>query len=123
MTRIDDATVSTESVQLELALVPLVHVEYEQGLSIEERFAIFHDANPHVADDLEAIASDWFARGNTRTSLKALYEQLRYQSGLRTTTDGGYKLNNDFTALYSRLLIVRHPEWADAIQLRERRAA
>ncbi len=54
--------------------------------------------------------------------MKALYERLRWESGIRT--DGSpYRLNNDFTALYSRLLIERRPEWSEAFRLRELRAA
>lgn len=122
MTTIDNATISPQSVQLELTLAPLSEPDYSPDLSIEQRFELFHAANPHVADALEALADQWLSHGHARLGVKALFERLRWESGIQTAGDA-YRLNNDFTALYARLLITRHPDWADAIQTRDRRAA
>jgi len=106
--------------QLELPILePLAEPDYTPGLSIPERFAIFHAANPHVARALEALAAQWLVR-NRRASINALFERLRWESGMTTTGDA-YELNNDFRADYARLLIDRHPEWAAAFSLRRRR--
>lgn len=107
--------------QLELDLRPLVTPVVPKDATISERFKAFHRANLHVAASLEAIARHWFDY-NTKGSMKAFVEQLRWQSG--TVTDGvEYKINNDFTALYARLLIDRNPSWATRLQVRERRSA
>lgn len=108
------------SEQLVLDLSPLTALEYEPHLSIPERFALFHAANPHVADALEVLAAEWLA-GRSRISARDLYARLRWESGIRTEGDV-YLLNNDFTAHYARLLIDRRPEWATAFHLRELRA-
>lgn len=107
----------TTYVDLELPLAPLVHRPTDTRLSLPERFAQFHSDNPHVADALEALAAQWFAAGNQRVGMKALYERLRWESGLRTT-GGAYRLNNDWPAFYARLLLEAHPEWTGRILTR-----
>lgn len=102
-------------------LLPLVTPNYRPEQSIAERFAEFHRENPHVADALEQLADRTLA-GNPRVSTKALVEYLRWETGIAT---GGnrYKLDNSFSAFYSRELLRRRPEWEGRIELRTQRAA
>jgi hypothetical protein len=95
--------------------------------TIEERFASFDAANPHVYVALERLARLRLIRGDKRIGVKALWEELRrtlaktalaYDPDLGTD---GYKLNNDFTALYARKLIDGHPELAAVIEVRRRK--
>lgn len=109
------------STQLALDLPPLVTPLVPKSATITERFEAFHEANPHVADALESLARTWFQR-RQKTGMKALVEQLRWQSGISTDGDE-YRINNNFTALYARLLIERNPDWADRIETRIRRTA
>ena len=106
--------------QLTLPLAPLVEPDYTPELTIAERFAAFHAANPHVADALEALAAEWLAH-HRKVGVKALVERLRWESGIQTHGDA-YRINNVFTAHYARLLIDRRPEWADRIETRALRA-
>ncbi|MBO9524307.1 MAG: hypothetical protein J7518_22445 [Nocardioidaceae bacterium] len=103
--------------QLAFDLAPLVEPTYEKDATLAERFAAFHDANPHVADALEHLAAQWLTR-HDHVGMKALFERLRWESGIRTEGDP-YCLNNNWTAYYARLLIERRPEWASAFRLRE----
>ncbi len=119
MTAFDPATVTTDSVQLELVLAPLVHPVYEPSMSNAEKFAAFHAANPHVADALEALAAQKLAV-KPRVGMGALYERLRWEADIQTIGDQ-YRLNNNHRAYYTRLLEARHPEWAGRIPKREQR--
>ena len=102
--------------QLALDLSPLVTPDYAPEATIAERFEAFHAANPHVADALEVLAGQWLAR-HRKVGVKALIERLRWEAGVQTdATD--YRLNNTLTSRYARLLIDRHPEWADRIETR-----
>lgn len=98
-----------------LDLTPLDVPDYAPELTIAERFDAFHDANPHVATALEHLAGQWLAR-HKRVGMKALVERLRWESGIQTS--GVWKLNNNFTSLYARLLLARHPEWEGRIETR-----
>lgn len=108
--------------QLSLDLAPLTVPDYEPELSIAERFAIFHAANPQVADTLEHLARHWFAAGHTKVGVKALAERARWESGLSTSGEP-WRINNSYVSLYARLLIERHPSWAERIETRELRSA
>lgn len=100
-----------------LDLQPLTTPEYDAELSLAERFAIFHQKNPHVADALEFLARQWLAAGNHKIGMKALFERLRWESGIQTSADV-YRLNNSYVAFYARLLIERHPIWREYIDTR-----
>ncbi|MBU5946442.1 hypothetical protein [Streptomyces sp. PAM3C] len=88
------------------------------GQTITEQFGAFDAHNPHVYRALERMAACRLAAGATRISLKDLFEDIR-----RQLPYGAAGLNNNFTALYARRLIDDHPHWADAFELRRRRAA
>lgn len=102
--------------QLTLNLTPLVEPIYETGMTLEERFEAFHAANPHVADALESLAAQWLSR-HRKVGVKSLGETLRWASGIQTDGDP-YRINNSYLSRYARLLIERHPEWADSIETR-----
>lgn len=103
-------------------IAPLVTPDHEAEATIEERFAAFHEANTWVYDALVALIRDWLATGHTRVGLKQMFEVLRWSYG-RSTVGDTFRCNNDYTSRYARLILRRHPEWADAIEVRELRAA
>ena len=85
--------------------------------TIDERFADFHAAHPWVLEALEDLTARWIEAGGGRIGVKALFEQLRW-SQPNISNDRPFRLNNDFTSRYARLLCSRHPEWAGVFQLR-----
>ena len=44
--------------QLTLNLTPLVEPIYETGMTLDERYAAWIDANPHVLDAFEQVAAE-----------------------------------------------------------------
>lgn len=91
-------------------------------ISLTDKFRAFHAQNPHVYTRLEQRTAELVASGQRRVGIGALFEQLRYEARLETNGDA-FRLNNDYRADYVRLLIARHPEWADAFETRERKSA
>jgi hypothetical protein len=108
--------------QLAFGTAPLIHAVPDTTLTIQERFEQFHANNPWVYDALEALTADWLTRGHRRVGIKQMFEVVRWQYG-RATEGDAFKCNNDFTSRYARALLDAHPEWADAIETRELRAA
>lgn len=121
MNTFDHATASTDSVQLELSLAPLIEPTFTPDMSLADRFEAWHAANPHVADALELLAASWLEH-HEAVGMGALYERLRWESGIRTEGDA-YKLNNSYRAFHSRVLLDRHPNWVGRIRIREQKAA
>ena len=104
--------------QLALDLSPLTEPDYEPTLTLDERFDLFHEANPHVADALEHLAETWLLR-HRRVGVKFLTEQARWLSGTDFETTGEpWRLNNSYTSRYARLLLARRPEWQGRIETR-----
>lgn len=96
---------------------PIVSVN-AHGLTLEQRFYAFHQANPQVYARLRDLALASVRRGR-RFGIKALFEILRWQYAMQTddpTSD--YKLNNSYTSFYARLLMEREPELVDYFETR-----
>lgn len=87
---------------------------------IEERFQEFHETNPHVYEQLRNLALRLKRRGRTRYGMKGLFEVLRWQHAMETD-DPEFKLNNNYTAHYARLLMEREPELAGFFEIRKSR--
>jgi hypothetical protein len=84
----------------------------------DERFEKFHARNEHVYRLIKEIALDMLRSGKTHSSMKKIYEIIRDMAPVHT--DGKpYKLNNDFTPCYTRLLIKDVPELAGFFETRE----
>lgn len=74
-------------------------------------FLAFHAQNPHIYEELERIALTLKRSGVHRWGIKALWEVLRYELVLRTSSSAhSFRLNNNYTAYYARLLMETCPE-------------
>lgn len=83
-----------------------------------QRFERFHFDNPRVFEVLESLVEEWVARfGITPLGIRMLWERARWELIVETAT-ADYKLNNNYTGYYARLLIWHHPEWRDLFELR-----
>ena len=90
----------------------------KKGLSIEERFEIFHRGNPHVYAVLVRVARRMKRSGKVKTwSMKAAFEVVRYRA--IETYGQDWKLNNDYTSHYARLIMEREKELAGFFRTRE----
>jgi hypothetical protein len=86
--------------------------------SIADRFEEFHRANPAVYSTLVALARQWASKtGNRKLGMKTLYERTRWEISL-DTSDPNFKLNNNFTAFYSRLIMEQEPDLAGMFDCR-----
>jgi hypothetical protein len=78
--------------------------------SIAERFEVFHRENPHVYRTLVRLARQWVtSTGKRKLGIKSLFEVTRWQLAIETS-DPDYKLNNNFTAFYARLIHNQEPD-------------
>ena len=82
-----------------------------------ERFKEFHSQNPDVYQGFKNLAFEMKNTGRTRYSAQAIIYVLRWESDLKTTGDV-FKINNDFTSIYSRLMCHHYPEFRNFFELR-----
>ena len=93
-----------------------------RGLTIDQAFLAFHEANPWVYRSIVALAREWIAADQKRNSIKAIFEWLRRDYGLKTRRSD-FKLNNNFTSRYVRLIAQEDMELAATFETRRLRAA
>lgn len=112
---------NSETVQLQLPFITIKRGDRKtlvSSASIDDRFYWFHALNPSVYEALKQLALDAKRRGVKRYGMKALFEVLRYSHTLRTLSDD-FKLNNDFTSRYARMLMENEPELKGFFEKRE----
>ncbi|MCX6786863.1 MAG: hypothetical protein NTU85_03580 [Candidatus Kaiserbacteria bacterium] len=92
-------------------------------LTIQERFELFHAANPQVYRVLREMALALAAQGQKRIGVKMLWEVLRYRFLVQAVPVGGdeFRLNNVFTSRYARWLDAE-PGLQGRIELRQLKA-
>lgn len=83
-----------------------------------DRFEAFHRSNPQVFDRLKTMCLDLRSRGFTRWGIKNLWEKLRFDLAIDTTSPD-YRLNNNYHSHYARLLMAEVSELAGFFQLRK----
>jgi hypothetical protein len=87
---------------------------------LELRFWQFHQSHPQVFRLLAEKGRQMLAAGQTHLSAKHLFEAIRCEASLRTI-GAGFKLNNNQTAYYARLLTTQFPEFAGRFRFRTQR--
>ena len=99
-----------------------VQPSYGSKPSIQERFEIFNAANPWVIDALLDLALKEL-EGGFKTSVDYLCHALRwhYRWSNKAPKDGQpqFKLSNNFTSRYARLLLEREPALAGVLTLKK----
>jgi len=105
---------------LDLPPIEANSVEEEQTLTRQQRFERFHQRNPHVYEAIVRLAYSAKHNGARRWSIDAIFHILRADYMFRTRGDT-YKLNNDYTSYYSRLITQQEPTLRDFFEQRQQR--
>lgn len=102
---------------------PLDVTPVEPGnMTLEQQFEAFHRLNPHVYARLHMMALDLVRRGRQKIGMKMLFEVLRWQHAMTTTDPASeFKLNNNYTAFYARLLMEQDKRLDGLFEVRQQR--
>jgi hypothetical protein len=102
--------------QLKLHLPPIVAVGEKSSMQL--RFEAFHLENPHVLYAIVTVAFFLKDKGFKRAGMKMIFERLRWEYAIKTKGEEEYKLNNNYTSYYARLVMCLEPELAGFFRLR-----
>ena len=91
-------------------------------LTIQQRFERFHDTNPQVYEWLVAYTREMKGVGVRRYSIKGIYERLRYSVTLKTKSADTFRLSNDYTSRYARLIMKQEGDLDGFFSTRELRS-
>ena len=75
-----------------------------------KRFKAFHSENPHVFSEFEFLARQMRQAGQKQYSAQAIIYRMRWDHDLKTTGEP-FKITNDFTSIYARLLCWKYPDF------------
>jgi hypothetical protein len=90
----------------------------ERAGPIEVAFWQFHEANPHVYRRLVVLARTLHGRGRSKIGIGMLFEVLRWEY-MNTVGDlDGFRLNNNYRALYARLIMHNNSDLTGIFELR-----
>lgn len=84
-------------------------------------FEVFHNRHPWVYEKLRDMALELKRSGVKQYGISGLYEKLRYDYSVQARDIEGFKLNNNFSALYARMLAQQEPELRYFFKFRARR--
>lgn len=91
-----------------------VFADIDAGLV--ERFRVYHEAHPTVYVEFARRAFEMRDAGRTHYSQWTIVQAIRWHHDLNSSEP--FKINNDFIALYARLMIYDHPSFANFFELR-----
>jgi hypothetical protein len=95
-------------------------IEEEIYDDLASRFERFHTNNPHVYRNLVKLARQFREKRPEATlGIKMLFEVLRWNYYMTIDTTEEYKLCNDFTAAYSRLIMKQEPDLAGIFKIKK----
>jgi len=94
--------------------------EADEETTAQRRFLAYHEAHPHIYEAMRASALDLRRRGWKHYGAKSVFEFLRFHTSVQASAD--YKLNNDYTSRYARLLMEREPELEGMFRTRRLRS-
>lgn len=97
-------------------------MNYLQTDRITREFLAFHADNPDVYDDLVTMARQWQEMGHGVLGIATLFEVMRWNRRFAGKDTYGFKLNNNYAALYARLIMEQEPDLNGMFRLRERTA-
>jgi hypothetical protein len=96
--------------------IPLIFREIDKDLL--KKFKQYHLDNPHVYRKFKEYSSKMRASGVDRYSGWVIINVIRWEHDLATQGDV-FKINNDFIALYVRLLIYHDRTFASFFEMRK----
>ena len=84
----------------------------------EAKFNKFHRDNPKVYELFKKFTFEFIEAGAKNTGSKAVIERIRWFTTVETTGKR-YKINNNYTCMYSRLFMRDFPQYTGLFRTRE----
>jgi hypothetical protein len=90
----------------------------EPQMAYEQEFEQFHKMNPTVYDEIVRLARFAKLSGFKRYGIRTIYEVMRWNSNVDPIKSGVYRLNDNYTSHYSRLVMAQEPDLAGFFEIR-----
>jgi len=87
--------------------------------TIQERFEEYHHENPRVFELVVRFARQARDAGHATYGIKSIWERVRWHMSIETQDPDGWKLNNNYTSRYARLVMDECPDLDGFFNTRE----
>ena len=91
---------------------------FVMGPSVYKKYLDFHIKYPQVYLLFEKFAMQLIAAGHEKLGAKMIMERIRWEISTGSKDDDGFKINNNYTAYYSREFIKHHPQYMERFEFR-----
>lgn len=89
--------------------------------TIDERFFNYHEKNPHIFRLFEKFAREIKRSGFKRYSMRTIMHRVRWHIDVDTIRDNQFKMNNNYSSRYARLLVRLNREFEGFFHTRKLR--
>lgn len=96
-------------------------LEFTEKDEIQIAFEKFHADNPNVYTMLVKLARQVKESGRKRYGIEMLFARLRWHYDFEVKSEEEFKLNNNFTSRYARLLMEQENDLEGVFSVRELR--
>lgn len=76
---------------------------------MDAKFWKYHEENPEIFERLVEMTKAAKARGRKHVGMKMMFEVIRWEQSLTAKSDI-FKINNNYTSRYARLITDTYPE-------------
>ena len=83
----------------------------------QAKFERYHKENPEIWDQFKEATFALIKVGRKHFSADAILHSIRFNTVLRGGTD--FKINNNYSSMYSRLFTANFPEYKDFFEQRK----
>lgn len=80
-------------------------------MTLDEKFELYHKQNPQIFELFQKFARRAKQAGFKRFGAKAIMERVRWEVYIEDPSDEQFKINNNYTSRYVRLLEKTNPEF------------
>ena len=95
---------------------------YAKERDIDRDFWAFDRQNPHVYRLIVNLARTALRSGRTHYSIKTIMELIRWHHDVKLKGQQPFKINNDFTSRYARLVMSRECDLSEFFEVRKLRS-
>lgn len=87
---------------------------------VVKSFFNFHNKNPRIYRLFNRYARDLRVAGKSQYGAKAIMERIRWHLAVETTGED-FKINNNYTSCYARLMMTKNRRFKNFFELRSTR--
>ena len=95
-----------------------LNIPTRQRDSIQSQFDRFHEQNPQVFAEAVKRAREMRATGRAQYSMHTILQKICWDTDIETT-GRDFKINNNYSSRYARLIVEQYPEFEGFFQMRE----